>query len=151
MTVRFAALAFSFASLAFADDLRLGKPLTLDAPVTLATLLAGADAMAGKTVQVSGKVTEVCEMAGCWMSLADTEGHLLRIKVEDGVIVFPKTAVGKAAIAEGKLEKFERTREELIEEGKHEAAEQHRKFDASKIKTGKTVYQIAGTGAVIRQ
>jgi hypothetical protein len=151
MKVRIAALAFSLASLAFADDLRLGKPLTLDAPVTLGTLLAGADALAGKTVQVSGKVTEVCEMAGCWMSLTDTEGHLLRIKVDDGVIVFPKTAVGKAAIAEGKLEKFERTREELTEEGKHEAAEQHRKFDASKIKTGKTVYQIAGTGAVIRQ
>ena len=106
MNVRFAALALSFASCVFAAEVRLGKPLTLETPVSLKTLFAGADALAGKTVQVVGKVTEVCEMAGCWMSLTDAEGHLLRIKVDDGVIVFPKTAVGRTAIAEGKLEKF---------------------------------------------
>jgi hypothetical protein len=149
MTFRTALLALSVASASFAADLQLGKPLTLDKPVTLATLLASADSMTGKTVQVSGKVTEVCEAMGCWMSLTDTDGHLLRIKVDDGVIVFPKDAIGKNAVAEGKLEKFELTRDQVIAEAKHEAEEQHRKFDASKIKSGKTVYQIAGTGAII--
>lgn len=155
MKIRFAAIALCFAamtcftSLALAADVRLGKPLTLDKPVTLAALFAAPDAMTGKTVQVSGKVTEVCEMAGCWMSLTDNEGHLLRIKVEDGVIVFPKDAVGKTATAEGKLEKSEQTREQVIAAAQHEAREQGRKFGASKIKSGKTVYQIAGTGAVI--
>ena len=149
MPVRAALLALSFTALSFAADLQLGKPLTLDKPVTLATLLSSADSLTGKTVQVSGKVTEVCEAMGCWMSLTDADGHLLRIKVDDGVIVFPKTAIGKNAVAEGKLEKFELTREQVIAEAKHEAEEQHRKFDASKIKSGKTVYQIAGTGAII--
>ena len=36
------------------------------------------DAYVGKTVQVTGKVTEVCEMAGCWMNLTDDGGRLLR-------------------------------------------------------------------------
>jgi hypothetical protein len=136
---------------AFAADKPLGKPLTLKQAMPLATLMASPDKFAGQTVQVTGKVTEVCEMAGCWMNLTDIKGNLLRIKVDDGDIVFPKTAVGKPAIAEGKLEKLERTREQLIEEGKEEAREQHRKFDASKIKSGKTIYQIAGTGAVITE
>jgi hypothetical protein len=144
-----AVTAFTFT--AFAADKPLGKPLTLKQAMPLATLMASPDKFTGQTVQVTGKVTEVCEMAGCWMNLTDTKGNLLRIKVDDGDIVFPKTAVGKPAIAEGKLEKLERTREQLIEEGKEEAREQHRKFDASKIKSGKTIYQIAGTGAVVTE
>lgn len=140
-----------FAGSAVAGEKQLGKPLTLKEPMTLAALMAKPDALTGQTVQVTGKVTEVCEMAGCWMNLTDAKGNLLRIKVDDGDIVFPKESVGKTAIAEGKLEKFERTREQLIEEGKEEAREQGRKFDASKIKSGKTIYLIAGTGAVIAE
>ena len=139
----------AFAVVGFAEDKQLGRPLTLKEPMTLAALMAKPDALAGQMVQVTGKVTEVCEMAGCWMNLTDAQGHLLRIKVDDGDIVFPKESVGKTAIAEGKLEKFERTRDQLIEEAQHEAQEQGRKFNPAKIKSGKTVYQIAGTGAVI--
>lgn len=149
MKFRLAALALSFTAITFAQNTTLGKALTLDKPVTLATLYADPASQVGKTVQVSGKVSEVCEMMGCWMDLNDSEGHLLRIKVDDGVIVFPKDSVGKPAIVEGKLEKIEQTKEQVIAAAKHEAEEQHRKFDASKIKSGKTTYQIAGTGAVI--
>ena len=87
-------------------------------------------------------------MEGCWMALSDN-GQLLRIKVNDGDIVFPKESVGKMAIAEGKLEKFELTREQTIARAKHEADEQGRKFDPKSIKSGSVVYQIAGTGAVL--
>lgn len=128
---------------------KLGKPLTLKEPVTLAALLANPDASVGKIVQVTGKVTEVCEMMGCWMNLTDSDGHLLRIKVEDGDIVFPKSAIGKQAVAEGLLMKEEMSKEKLIEQMKHEAEENGKKFDSSKVKTGKTVYAIAGSGAVV--
>ncbi|MES1257443.1 MAG: DUF4920 domain-containing protein [Acidobacteriota bacterium] len=132
-----------------AAEQRLGQPLTAKTAMPLATLMDHPAPYVGKTVQVTGKVTEVCEMAGCWMNLTDDRGHLLRIKVEDGVIVFPKDSVGKVAIAEGKLEKHEMSRAQLLEEGQHEAEEAGRKFDSSKIKSGRTVYQIAGSGAVI--
>lgn len=138
-----------FVPAALAADQSLGAPLTVKEAMPLAGLMANPAPYVGKTVQVKGKVTEVCEMAGCWMNLTDDSGHLLRIKVEDGVIVFPKDSVGKSAIAEGKLEKHEMTREQLVEQAKEEATESGRKFDASKIKSGKTVYQIAGSGAVI--
>ena len=143
------ALFAVLATAALAADQTLGAPLTLREAMPLAGLMANPAPFVGKTIQVKGKVTEVCEMAGCWMNLTDSDGHLLRIKVEDGVIVFPKDSVGKSAIAEGKLEKHDMTREQLVEQAKEEATEEGRKFDASKIKAGKTVYQIAGTGALI--
>lgn len=132
---------------AFAEQ-KLGKPLTLPKPTAVAAVLSDPEPFAGKTVQVKGKVAEVCQMAGCWMSLTD-EGKSLRIKVNDGDIVFPKDSVGKMAIAEGKLEKMELTREQMIARAKHEADEQGRKFDPKSIKSGKTIYQIQGVGAIL--
>jgi hypothetical protein len=134
----------------FAADQKLGAPLTATEPVTLSTLFAKPAPLVGKTIQVKGKVTEVCEAMGCWMNLTDDQGHLLRIKVEDGGdIVFPKDSIGKTAIAEGKLEKMDMTRDQVIAAAKEEAEETGRKFDPSSIHSGKTVYQLAGLGAVI--
>jgi hypothetical protein len=138
-----------FCTAAFGAEQKLGKPLTEKDAISLAALFAEPGPLVGKTVQVKARVTEVCQMMGCWMNLTDDEGHLLRIKVEDGDIVFPKDSIGKTAIAEGKLEKREMSREKLIEEGKHEAEESGRKFDPSSVKSGRTIYELAGSGAVI--
>ena len=135
------------ATISLADQ-KLGKPLTIATPQMVRDLVAKPDTSIGKIVQVKGKVTEVCQMAGCWMALSD-DGKLLRIKVNDGDIVFPKQAVGKMAIAEGKLEKFELTRQQTIARAKHEADEQGRKFNPKSVKSGSVVYQIAGTGAIL--
>ena len=108
--------------------------------------MAKPDKFAGKTVQVKGKVTEVCQMMGCWMDLTDG-GKSIHITVEDGAIVFPKESVGKQALAEGKLVKIELTKEQAIAQAKHTAEEQGRKFDPASVKSGTTIYQIEGTGA----
>jgi len=131
-----------------AAEVKLGKPLTVKEPMPLATLLAHADDYVGKTVQVRGKITEVCQMMGCWMELTDA-GKRVRIKVEDGDIVFPKDSAGKVALAEGKLTKKELTREQAVAQAKEEAEENGRKFDPAKVKGPMTLYQIDGTGAVI--
>lgn len=110
------------ASLAMAADMQLGKPLTLKEQVAIDKLTSDPAGYTGKTVQVKGKVTAVCEHAGCWMKLTSDSGNTVRIKVEDGVIVFPKEAVGKVASAEGKFEAVD----------------------------GKA-YQIAATGAVVQE
>lgn len=141
-------LAMLAATALFADQ-KLGKPLVGTEPVPLATVIAQSDRYVGKTVQVKGKVTEVCQMAGCWMNLADNQGHLLRIKVKDGDIVFPKNSVGKTAIAEGLFEKHEMSRAQVVAQAKHEAEESGRKFNPAAVKSGKTIYLIAGSGARI--
>jgi len=134
----------------YAADQKLGEPLTLKAPVTIDELLAKPAGYVGKTVQVKGKITEVCQAMGCWMSLVSEQGKLLRIQVgHDGKIVFPQEGVGKMAIAEGKLEKSVMSEEEAIAHAKHVAEEQGRKFDPKSVKGGMVTYEIAGTGAVI--
>ncbi|MEO8026146.1 MAG: DUF4920 domain-containing protein [Bryobacteraceae bacterium] len=130
-------------------DTKLGKPLTLPQPMTIAEVTAKPDTFAGKVVQVKGKVTEVCTMAGCWMNLVDGDGRMIRIKVNDGEIVFPKTAIGKMAIAEGEFKKIERTKEQAIAQAKHEAEESGRKFNPASVKSGSTTFQINGSGAVV--
>jgi NACalpha-BTF3-like transcription factor len=128
----------------------LGKPLELKKQTPIADLEKKPGEYVGKTVQVRGKVTEVCEKMGCWMNLVDPETSArVRIKVKDGEIVFPKEAIGKMAVAEGKFVKIELTREQAIERAKHEAEENHKPFDPASITGPVTIYQIQGTGAVI--
>ena len=128
--MRSIAIMLSLAAFAFAGEIKLGKPLTLKKPMKVAKLLDKAEKKVGKTVQVRGTIRAVCQHMGCWMELADrSDSKGIRIKVEDGVIVFPKDAVGKTATAEGTLTKVG-------------AADKHEHG-------GGATYQIQGTGAVI--
>lgn len=130
---------------------KVGAPLTLTESMPVDKLLAKPADYVGKTVQVKGKVTEVCRIMGCWLEIADPDtGKSVKLQTEHSAgIVFPKDSVGKIVVAEGTLTKTEMTKEEVIAKAKHEAEEQKRKFDASKIKSGMTYYEIKGTGAVI--
>src|SRR5260221_1166045 len=106
-------------------DQKLGKLLQLDTPTPLAQIETHPEKYVGKNVQVRGRVTEVCQAMGCWMNIVDPVGErTIRIKVNDGEIVFPGSAVGKLAIVEGKLTKLELTREEAVAQARHEAEEQ---------------------------
>ena len=147
MKLLFAILAA--ASFLGAAEIKLGKPLSVKEPVGIATLLAHPDDYAGKTVQVRGKIAEVCQMMGCWMDLVGDGGQKIRIKVNDGEIVFPKDASGKTAVAEGRFTKTVLTREQAVAQAQEEAKEMGRKFNPASVKSGMTLYQIQGTGAVV--
>ncbi|MGJ5813554.1 DUF4920 domain-containing protein [Paludibaculum fermentans] len=138
------------AALCFAAESKLGKPLTLTTQTAIADINAKPAEFVGKTVQVKGKISEVCQSMGCWMQLVDPATKAaVKIKVKDGEIVFPKDSVGKIAVAEGKLSKIEMTKEQAIAQAKHEAEENKKKFDPASVKGPVTIYQIQGTGAVI--
>ena len=146
-TLTIALLAAS--TLLAAADTKLGKPLTANQPVTIAELLAKPADYVGKTVQVKGKITEVCQMMGCWIYVADEQGNKIRVKVNDGEIVFPKDGAGRTVTAEGVFTKEDLSREQAIDRAREEAKDSGRKFDPASIKTGTVIYQIKGTGAVI--
>ncbi|SPE33151.1 conserved exported hypothetical protein [Candidatus Sulfopaludibacter sp. SbA3] len=150
--MRFMKLLLALAAVAgliSAADLKLGKPLTAKEPVALATLLASPADYVGKTVQVKGKIVEVCQMMGCWLDLTNEDGQKIRIKVEDGEIEFPKDSPGKMVVAEGRFSKLELTREQALARAEEEAKDKGKKFDPASVKGGVTIYQIQGTGAVI--
>ncbi len=148
--MRAAILLAASATLLCAAEVKLGKPLTLKEQVPIDKLAASPAAYVGKTVQVKGTVRDVCQKMGCWMEVADpATNKAIRVKVNDGEIVFPKDAAGKTAVAEGTFTKLELTREQAIAQARHEAEENRKNFDPASIKGPKTIYQIQGTGAII--
>ena len=140
----------SFGLIAGGPGKHLGQPFKVSEVTSLQQIASQPDKYVGKAVRVKGKVTEVCEMMGCWMNLTDADGkHPLRVKVNDGEIVFPKEAIGKVVETEGKLAKMELTKEQAIARAKHEAEEQGRQFKADSVKGPVTIYQLQGSGALI--
>lgn len=141
---------FLLCGVVWAGQIQLGQPLTVSKQTPIPAILKQPDKYVGQTVQVKGTVREVCQKMGCWMEVADpATGQAIRIKVKDGEIVFPKEAIGRTAVAEGKLAKLVLTREQMVARAKHEAEENNRPFDPDSIRSGATIYQIQGTGAVI--
>ena len=102
-------------------------------------------------VRVEGEVLEVCLKKGCWMNLAgDQPGSKVRIKVPDDAIVFPPSAEGKYAVAEGLVKKTSLSLEETRAHLAHEAEEQGREFDPASVTSAITIVRVDGLGAMIR-
>jgi len=110
---------------------KLGDPVTLKETTTVKTILADPEKYLGKDVRVEGEITSVCQMAGCWIMLKDSSSpDPIMVKVDDGVIVFPKDGAGKKAVVQGKLEK-------VADEAQQEAG-------------SKSPYRIKGSGAEVK-
>jgi len=144
------ALACSLPAAADAAAVQVGAAITVAEPTPIATILAAPDQHAGKVVRVEGEVSGVCTKAGCWMDLADPAGNRLRVKVEDGVLVFPADAAGRPAVAQGTVTVEELSRDKYVAWQRHVAAEGGPAFDESKLGDGPyRLVQLAGSGASI--
>jgi uncharacterized protein DUF4920 len=126
------------------EDTKLGAGVTLKDATPIPALVATPRSFVGKSIRIDGVATAVCTEIGCWMAVAaesDPKGPVVRLKVDDGAIVFPITAKGKKVSAEGVFEAIGRS-----DEHAKEAAGEHSKQDAK----ASTAYQIKATGAIIR-
>ena len=126
-----------------AGETKLGTGVTLKDSTPIKALDDQPSAYVGTTLRVDGVATAVCTHMGCWMAVAaegDEQGPTVRLKVDDGVIVFPVTAKGRKVSAEGVFE--------VVGSGAEskEAANEHAKHDAKASQT----YQLKATGAVIQ-
>ena len=143
-------LLAAFPIAAVAGDRHVGAEITVAEATPIATIVGKPDDYAGKVVRVEGEVRGVCTAAGCWMDVGDAGGNRIRIKVDDGVLVFPADAVGHSAVAQGTVVVKEMTREKYVEWHRHLAAEGGEPFDESKLGAGPfRVVELAGTGADI--
>jgi hypothetical protein len=114
-------------------ETRLGTGVSLKDAIAIKSLVEQPAAYVGKTLRVDGVATAVCSAMGCWMAVAaedDEKGATVRIKVDDGAIVFPMTAKGRRVSAEGVFEGVG---------GNAEAKE-----------AASQTYQLKATGAVIQ-
>jgi hypothetical protein len=145
-------LALGVGVLAAEEGKSYGEPLTGTDTVKISQLLSDPDDYLDKVVRVEGLVTGVCEKRGCWLSIAseDEEFKEIRVKVDDGVIVFPLEAKGKHAIAEVVFVKIEMSMEQTLKYREHQAKEHGEDFDPGTVTEPLVFYQIKGSGAVIR-
>jgi hypothetical protein len=126
-----------------AGETRLGAGVTLEDTTPIKALVERPASYVGKTLRVDGVATAVCTHMGCWMAVAaegDEKGPTVRLKVDDGVIVFPVSAKGRKVSAEGVFEAVGASAESK------EAAGEHAQHDPKASQT----YQLKATGAIIR-
>lgn len=127
-----------------------GAALTLDEPTKVSEILAAPESYMGQKVLIEGQVLEVCAKAGCWMEIASDEpAQKIKVKVNDGEIVFPMAAKGKTAKVEGEVYKIELDAEQARSYQEHLAEEQGVPFDSTSVSGPMTIYQIKGLGAEI--
>jgi len=130
---------------------KYGKKLTLKEKTKISSILEKPEDFVGKKVLVEGTVVGVCEKRGCWIELAsDKQYQKIKVKVKDGEIVFPLEEKGRTALVEGEVYEIKLTKEQTIEQAKHEAEEHGKEFDPRSVTGSTTYYQIKGKGAVIK-
>ena len=132
---------------------KYGTEISLIEQNEISSLLNMPNQYLDKDVLVSGTITEVCPMRGCWIDIKDvnSDSHI-RIKVTDGQIVFPLSAKGKYVDVQGEFTKLNFTEEQAINWKIHLAEEQGVKlnYDDVKITPDDLIeYRINGTGANI--
>jgi len=130
-----------------AADQSYGAGVKLSEATPMQKLYEHPETFIGKTIRVDGVVASVCEEMGCWMAIADAASadYAVRVVVDHSKgIVFPMTAKGKPASAEGVFVKSK--------EGDHEAADAANGMKAKHAKAAAFVakYEIKMTGSVVR-
>ena len=127
-----------------------GEGVSAPDTMLVSELLTNPEQYVGKTVRVKGTAVGVCAHRGCWISIAsDTEGETVRVKVKDGVIVFPPEIMGDMVVAEGVWTANELTMEQTKKVCAAQAKEDGKEFDEKEVSDCMTMYQISGTGAVV--
>ncbi|MEW6653006.1 MAG: DUF4920 domain-containing protein [Bacteroidota bacterium] len=156
----------------YAAELKLGKAITLKDKSTVSEILQNSDKLEGKTVLIEGTILSVCPNSGCWIEVAGEKAEeKIRVKVEDGVIIFPQESKGKLVAVEGVVEEVTAKSScgDHEKEGKSEKADAKDKEksgcggcsgDKEKAEGGSCgsdkgtssakKYQIKGLGAVIK-
>ena len=139
-------------------ETRLGTGVTLKDSTPIKSILEQPATYVGKTIRIDGVATAVCAHMGCWMAVA-AEGPVgnegsgasggpggndqkptIRLKVDDGVIVFPVSAKGRKVSAEGVFEAVGGAGDS------RDAAQEHAKHDPKASQS----YQLKATGAIIQ-
>lgn len=128
------------------EGTKYGKEIELKETTKISEIINNPAEYLGKTVLVEGTIINVCAKRGCWMELSsDKEFESIRVKVNDGEIIFPMEAKGQKALVEGEVYSINVETEHKCDHKEGESCE-----TGEQKKEVKTIYQIKGLGAVIK-
>lgn len=101
-----------------------GESYKPDVNYDISSLLNDSDDLIGEIVEVQGRVTEVCPLRGCWVKISDiSKKETIRVKVDDGEIIFPLSAIDRIINVKGIFKKILFTEEQAINWKVHLAEE----------------------------
>ena len=85
-----------------------GETFSDEGAVPVQAVVAEPQEYLGRSVKIEGTVSEVCQMAGCWLTLQTGDGNNVRILVarkENGDYAFtvPKDISGRRVVVQGML------------------------------------------------
>ena len=79
-----------------------GKPLSKAPILPVSEIISSSEKFEGKTVKMTGVVTQVCQAKGCWFEVAPSDkSRGVRIRSADYTIFVPRDSAGRTAVVEG--------------------------------------------------
>jgi len=130
-----------------------GNRITLSEKSSYKDLFLLPDEYLGTDVFLSGEIIEVCPMRGCWINVKDNNSDMvIRVKVTDGIIVFPLSSKGKQVDVQGKFSKLNFTEQQARNWKIHLAEEKGITLSPENIilePSDLIEYRIVGEGAKI--
>jgi len=126
-----------------------GERFSDEGAVPVQAVVAEREAYLGRSVKIEGTVAEVCQMAGCWLTLQTGDGNNIRILVarnEDGNYAFtvPKDISGRRVVVQGIL-----AEETLLEGAQRHLAEDAGRVVDDETLTPATELQMTAQGVLI--
>lgn len=94
------------------SGMTFGEKITADGAITATELAATLTGKEPKEVKVTGEVTEVCKMEGCWIRMKTDKGNML-IKMKDHAFLVPLALNGKTVVVNG-VATFKETSVEML-------------------------------------
>jgi hypothetical protein len=125
-----------------------GDVITRDAAVSLTEFTKSYDRKAAQTVKLKGKVLEVCEQKGCWMSLDNGSEGPMMVHFKDYAFFVPRDIKGKNVVIEGEIKSDTTSVKEL----KHYAADGGKsKEEIEKITEPKVELTFMASGVIVEK
>ena len=130
-----------------------GDDFNYDLIQSISSLINNANQFLDKQIVTEGKIVDVCPMKGCWIEIKDSDSdQIIRVKVQDDVIIFPQDSKEKKVIVNGVFTKIEFTEDQAIKWKIHLAEEKGLKLEESDVTLDSSdliEYRIKGLGAKI--
>ena len=130
-----------------------GNDFSYNSIESISSLTDNVDEFLNKEIVTEGQIVDVCPMKGCWIEVKDFGSQqIIRVKVQDDVIIFPQDSKEKKVIVNGIFSKIEFTEDQAINWKIHLAEEKGIKLNKSDISLEPSdliEYRIKGLGAKI--
>ncbi len=125
-----------------------GDIITKDKVIPLSEFTKSYDRKTLQTTKISGKVLEVCEQKGCWMSLENGSEGPMMVHFKDYAFFVPRDIEGKNVVIEGEIKSDTTSVKEL----RHYAADGGKsKEEIEKITEVKVELTFMAHGVIIEK